>query len=534
MKGAVILGIAGMIVKVLGAFFRIPLANIIGDTGMGYYQTAYPVYILLLTLSTSGIPTAIARLVSERTAEENHREAYRVFKTSLFLLLGMGLVFSTGLFFCAPVIVRVVSKLPNAVYAMQATAPALFFVPVMAAFRGYFQGLQNMTPTAASQIFEQMFRVVVGLSLAVLLLPAGLKYAAAGASFGATAGSVFGLAAILVIFFRHRAAMGAKAASAPSEREQDGGIREPAGAIIKKIIVIAVPITIGAAIMPIMNNIDLAIVMRRLAEAGYTSAEANDLYGQLSGFATPLINFPQVLTQSIAMSLVPTIAAVHQTGDIPFMKKNVELGLRTAMLIGLPCAAGLFALARPIMLLLYPTQRESAVNAADCLAILAVGVIFLSSVQTLTGILQGIGRQLIPVANLVVGAVFKVAITYWLTGIPSVNVKGAATGTVCAYLIASALNLAAVKKYTGVTFDKSLTYIKPMASASGMGVAVWIVYRVLSLICGNAVSTLISVVCGIIVYGALIFALKGITDEELKMIPGGDKVNAVLAKLKRK
>ncbi|MCI8283694.1 MAG: polysaccharide biosynthesis protein [Firmicutes bacterium] len=528
MKGAVILGIAGLIIKALGAFFRIPLANIIGDTGMGYYQTAYPVYVLLLTLSTAGIPTAIARLVSERTAEENHIEAYRIFKISFALLLGIGFISCAILFFGAPLIVSVVSDMPNTVYAMRATAPALLFVPMMAAFRGYFQGLQNMTPTAVSQIMEQLFRVASGLILAIALLPAGLYYAAAGASFGATAGSIFGLAAIFIIFIRRRPGI-----RQSLENSVKDGAREDAGHIIRKIIIIAIPITIGAAIMPIMNNLDLAIVMRRLAAAGFTAKEANDLYGQLSGFATPIINFPQVLTQSIAMSLVPAIAAAYKTKDISFMRRNIELGMRTAMLIGWPCAVGIFVLAKPIMLLLYPTQHESAVSASGCLAILAVGVIFLSSVQTLTGILQGAGRQMIPVVNLLIGAIFKIAITYWLTGIASINVKGAAVGTVCAYLVASILNLIAVKKYTGAAFDLSLTYIKPIVSSVGMGVAVWIVYKLINMICGNAVSTLISVCCGVIVYGILIFMFKGITDEELKLLPKGKKIAAVFSRIKK-
>ena len=193
-KGAVILGVAGIIVKIFGAFFRIPLANIIGDTGMGYYQTAYPVYVLLLTLSTAGIPTAIARLVSERTTEGNHREAYRIFTVSFRLLLGLGIVTSLILFFGAPYIVQYIMKgETEAVYSMRSIAPALLFVPIMAAFRGYFQGKQDMAPTASSQVVEQAFRVAFGLSAAVLLLPLGVQFAAAGASAGAAIGGLFGL-----------------------------------------------------------------------------------------------------------------------------------------------------------------------------------------------------------------------------------------------------------------------------------------------------------------------------------------------------
>ena len=521
-KGAVILGIAGVIVKIFGAFFRIPLANIIGDTGMGYYQTAYPVYVLLLTLSTAGIPTAIARLVSERKTEENHREAYRIFKLSFGLLLGLGIVTSLLLFLGAPYIVRAMEGEPEAVYSMRAIAPALLFVPMMAAFRGYFQGLQDMTPTAVSQVVEQLFRVACGLSLALFLLPYGLKYAAAGASSGAAIGGVFGLMGILAIFLVKK-----KSIKKECEEAKEGP-SESAKIILEKIVIIAVPVTIGAAIMPIMTNIDLAIVVRRLVDAGYTSAEANSLYGQLSGFATPLINLPQVMTQAIAMSLVPAIAAAHRSRDDGFLRYNTSFGIRTAMLIGMPCAVGLMVLSEPIMLLLYPAQKASAVSAAGCLFILAFGTIFLSLVQTLTGILQGIGKQLIPVASLAVGAVVKVIITYILTGIPSINVKGAAVGTAAAYLTASVFNLIAVRRYTGCRPDISLTYVKPAFSAAVMGVVVWVIHHLTSGLVGNAVSTMISVLCGVLVYAVLILVLKGITPEEIRMLPKGEKISKIL------
>ena len=521
-KGAVILGIAGIIVKVFGAFFRIPLANIIGDTGMGYYQTAYPVYVLLLTLSTAGIPTAIARLVSERTTEGKHKEAYRIFTVSFRLLLAMGIVTSLLLFLGAPYIVQYMKGEPEAIYSMRSIAPALLFVPIMAAFRGYFQGQQDMTPTASSQVIEQAFRVVFGLSMAVILLPAGLKFAAAGASAGAAAGGFFGLIGIFAIYMRRRSVIRENCRNSPD------GESEAAKSILWKIVVIAVPVTIGAAIMPIMTNIDRAIVVRRLVQSGYSSAEANSLYGQLSGFATPLINLPQVLTQAIAMSLVPAVASAFSAKDQEFLRYNTAFGIRTAMIIGMPCSVGLMVLSKPIMLLLYPAQQASAVNAAESLFILAFGAIFLSLVQTLTGILQGVKRQLIPVINLAIGAGIKVIITYVLTGIPSVNVKGAAAGTAAAYITAALLNYRAVRKYTGSRPNFSLTFGRPMLSAAIMGAIVWAIYSGLSLLTGNTVATMVSVFCGVVVYGFCILRFKGITPDEIKMLPKGAKIVAML------
>ncbi len=523
-KGAVILGGAGVIIKLLGAMFRIPLGNIIGDTGMGYYQTAYPIYVLLLSLTTAGFPTAVSRMVSERTAEGNHKEAYRIFKISFWMITAIGAASSLFLLIGAPFIASFSSM--KAVYAIRAIAPALVVVPLMAAFRGYFQGQQDMMPTAVSQVFEQLCRVACGLTLAVLLVSKGLEYAAAGASFGATAGGIAGLSAIFIIYLTRRKEIHGNCHATPADMPV-----ESRKSIIKRIIVIAVPITIGAAIMPIMSNIDLLLVTNRLTGSGFSAAEANSLYGQLSGFAASFVNFPQVLTQGIALSLVPAVAAAYQTGDTPYLHRSIKLGLRMAMLIGLPCAAGLFVLAKPIMKMLYPLQQESAISAAGCLAVLAAGVVFLAPVQALTGMLQGIGRQMVPVVNLAAGAVFKVIVTYILTGIPSVNVKGAAAGTVCAYLIATILNYRSIRKYAGVEFDAALTFIRPALSAAVMGAVVYGSYRLLSGFAGNILATLISVCIGVCVYALLIFALKAITIEEMREIPKAGRLVRILEKI---
>ncbi len=522
LKGAVILAGAGVVVKILGAFFRIPLANMIGDTGMGYYQTAYPIYVLLLALTTSGIPTAIARLVSERTAEGNHREAYRIFRLSFGLLAVIGFLSFVFLEAAAPWIASFSSE--HAVYAIRAIAPALLIIPIMAAFRGYFQGLQDMTPTAVSQIAEQLFRVICGLALAYILLPQGVDRAAAGASFGAAAGGACGLFAIFIIYTKRKSSLRELWNLTPADAGE-----EASGRILRRIVGIAVPITIGASIMSVMSLIDLLMVKNRLVDAGFTAEAANSLYGQLSGFATPLINLPQVLTQSVALSLVPAIAAAYSLSDQDALRRNVQLGMRTSMLIGLPCGIGLLVLSEPLMLLLYPAQRESALSAAGCMSVLAVGVIFLASVQTLTGILQGVSRQTVPVINLTIGALVKAVITYTLTAVPDINIKGAAAGTVCAYLIATVLNVFAVTRATGIRFGFIITFLKPGMAALLMGGAVLAVYQVLSGF-GLAIAVLLSVAVGVVVYAALIFCFRAITAEELKELPGGMRILRLLGK----
>ncbi len=525
-QGAVVLGIAGIIIKVLGAFFRIPLANLIGSEGMGYYQTAYPVYVLFLTLATAGIPIAISRMVSERIAVHQYAEAHKVFKVSFILLFAIGAVSASICFFGAGALVNSMGN-PGARYAMMAIAPALLFVPVQAAYRGYFQGMQDMRPTAISQVTEQMCRVGCGLFLAYYLVRFGRQQAAAGASFGATAGAIGGIITVIILYYMARKGIKGRIAEAGAPA------MEKSSDILGKIFIIAIPITIGAAIMPIMNAIDVAIVMSRLQATGWTEDAANSMYGQLTGMAGPLINFPQVLTQAVAMSLVPAVAAAFKVQDMEHLRENVKTGLRMSIIIGFPCALGLMSLSKPIMMLLYPMQRESAISAAPCLFIMAFGVIFLSTVQTLTGVLQGVGKQMIPVRNLFIGAIFKVIITYTLTGVEFINVKGAAIGTVAAYFIAASLNVMAVKKYTGANFDLGLTYIKPGISTLVMSAATVLAYKVMSLAFGNALSTLVAVGVAMVTYCLMLFVTRCITREEIAGLPKGRLILKVLDKFHR-
>jgi stage V sporulation protein B len=530
--GAVILTVSGVISKILGAIFRIPLANLIGAEGMAYYNGAYPAYVLLLTVSMAGIPVAISRMVAERVTFGDHAGAHRIFKISLVVMLVIGAVLFAVLYFGAESITGSVSSLGGSVYAMRALAPALFFVSLLSVFRGYYQGMQDMKPSAVMQVVEQLFRVIAGLSLAFAFVGAGKQFAAAGATFGATAGAAMALVAGLFIYMRMMKKNG-YAGRIRESRLANGESGMPAqsvGSVLSMLAVIAVPITIGATIMPIMQNIDWLVVTRRLADTGMAPEQVRSLYGQLTGMAGPLINLPQVVTQGIAVSLVPTVVAAFKTGDREFLHHNVALSFKTTMIVALPCTVGLAVLAEPIMTLLYFKRIDEAVSAAPSLLILAVGVVFLASVQTLTGVLQGVERQLIPVRNLFIGAGCKAVLTYVLTGIPSMNIKGAAVGTVCAYAVAAVLNLIAVRKYTGVRMDAGAVFGKPLLCSLVMGAAAYAAYAAFSRVAGGSISTIAAVAVGGVVYFIMIFATRAVTDAELALFPKGE----ALVKIYRK
>ncbi len=523
LKGAFILGMAGILVKIVGAFFRIPLGNIIGSEGIGYYQVAYPIYTFLLSFSAAGFPTAISKLVSEKRARGNIRGGHKVFQTSFKILAVLGVISFLILGLGARFLVNNFIKSPSSYYSVLALAPALLFIPLMAAYRGYFQGLKDMAPTAISQVMEQIGRVIIGLGLATFLLSLGTEYAAAGASFGATAGGIAGLITMLIIYFRQKKKIVSE--FQPLDQYEE----EPFGQIAKDLLRIAIPITLGAAVLPLINMIDSMVVLRRLQSIGFSYEQANSLFGQLTGMAVTLIQLPPVLTAALSMSIVPVIAESMVKKDIAAVQNDTKSAVRISLLIGLPSFAGLAVLSTPIMTMLFPKEPASA---GQVLLFLSFATLSLSMVQTLTGILQGLGKPEIPVRNLLIGALSKLVVTYVLTGIPWLNVKGAALGTVTAYTVATILNFIALRKYTKVKFEFTQFALKPIISTAIMGIVVYFAYSLAYPIVGNTLSTIASIAVGGTIYGLMLLITGTMVEEDFELLPKGNKIAKVLKKAK--
>ncbi len=517
-KGAAILGVAAILVKILGAIFRIPLANLIGPEGMSYYQSAYPIYIYLLVVSTAGFPAAVAKIISEKTSVGNYEGADHVLKVAFGLMFSVGLLSTIIMFFGAGFIAEKI-KNPMAYYSIMALAPALVFSSVMSVFRGYFQGIQHMQPYAISQFVEQLFRVVFGLGLVFVFIGQGTEYAAASATFGATAGGIAGFIIIFWMFISYR-----KKNPVVKEGKHK---QEATGSIIKNLLLIAIPITLGATIMPIMQLVDLGIVMPRLNSIGIVE-QANDLYGLLTGYAQTLINLPQTITAAVQISLVPAVASFAIKKDYSGLEKTVQNGLRIGLIIGLPCSIGLVVLAQPIMQLLYPMQLETVEMTGKILSILGWGVVFLSTFQISTGILQGLGKQIIPARNLAVGATVKAVLTYVLVGIPALNIMGAAISTVTSYMVSSALNYSSLIKYSGAKVNHKDVFLKPILSAIVMGVVTKIAYMILAPL-GNF-ATVIAIGIGAVVYTIMLLVTKTFSEADFELMPKGQRIKALLLK----
>jgi len=539
-KGALILTSAGLSVRLMGAGLRVFLGAILGDEGIGLYQMAYPVYTALLAISTAGIPIAVSKLVSENIAKRDYQGAFRVFKTALAMLTLLGAFFSLLLFFGAETFIQVLELDPRAYYPLLTVSPAIFIVSIMASFRGFFQGQQEMQPTAFSQIIEQLGRIAIAITLVYLLIPYGLEYAAAGATFGAVSGAILSLLVLLLLFFGRR--------------------RQFAGAIKKQVVLrdfshldvvvriakFSIPITLASLVIPLVNMVDLAVVPNRLLFAGFSRPEATALYGQLTGMANPVIQFPVIMTISLAMSLVPAISEAQTLNNRGLIIHRTNLAMRLTMFFSIPAAFGLFVLAEPATLVLYDN-----VQAAYPLSILAFATIFLSLYTATSGILQGMGRTMEPVKNMLLGAAVKLLLSWFLTAIPALHIGGTAISTVLGFMLASILNVRKVAQLTGWRFQFGELVAKPVAAALFMALGVHALYSLLQggllpagpvifeagLETGQrlayAVALFVSVFFGMIVYALLLFLVGGLRREDLMTLPRvGGRLAALAEKLR--
>lgn len=527
-KGAAILGVAGLIVKIIGAFFRIPLTNIIGSEGIGYYQMAYPIYSMLLVVSTAGLPTAISKLVAEHVAQENYAGAHYTFQIAWRVLFVFGIATTAIMAFMAQPISQL-QQSPPAFYSLLAIAPALFFVSMISAYRGYFQGLQYMVPTAVSQLLEQLFKLIAGLYLADFLfkLTGKAEFGAMGAVVGVSISEIVAMFYIMITYQRRKGEIISHIRSLDPK-----GASKRFKKIFTQILVIAVPVTLGACVMPIVNAIDSFVVPTSLQVIGNSQEMSASLYGVLTGVVNPLINMPAVLSLALAMSLVPAISQSQAQGDKKSVAEKSSFGFKLALLVGLPCTIGLYLLAQPIISLLYRGLEPFEVEiAAPLLQLAAAEVLFLTMIQTMTGILQGFGKPVLPVISLAIGAVVKIALSIVLIKDPNINIYGAVMGTIACYALAAVLDIAFVVINTRFRLGFLDHILKPVVSSAALGAAVWFVYDRLSSY-SNTIGVAAAILAGLLAYLIVLMLTKGLTPEELKMVPGGDKIKRLMIKLR--
>lgn len=507
LKGTLILTVSSIVVKVIGSLNWIILSRVLGGEGIGLYQMGFPIYLMAITLSSAGIPVAISIITAEKLAQKDFLGAKRVFNVSLRLLFVTGLVFASALFFGAHWLIdNHWIRDSRAYYSIIALAPAVFFVTFLASFRGYLQGWQIMTPTAASEIVEQLMRVVTMIVFANMFMPHGLAYAAGGASMGAGVGAFCALLVLMWFYGRLKQKL-----KADLQQQNPLATRESARAIISRLLRLALPVSMSSLMLPVVANLDLLIVPQRLEAAGFHISQATEFFGYLTGMAVPLINLATIFTAAMTISLVPAISESRALNDVFGIRAKTRTAFRVALIITCPCFVGMYFLAEKIAALIY-----NAPGAADAIQTMSVGILLLGLHQISTGILQGLGRTSIPVINMILAAAVKVFLSWTLTAIPTLGIKGAAMATVVDFDLAAVLNMIFIYKYTGFALSFSGVF-KPAVSAAAMGAAV---YGVITLaVSWGAWAILAAIAVAVPVYGGVLLAVGGIGKDDLESLP---------------
>ena len=481
-KGSLILSIAGIFTRALGLFFRWPLIMLIGDEGIGYYQMSYPLYVFFIGIA-SGVPIAISKIISENNVLEDVNSNFIVIKEAFIAMMILSIGTSVSLFFGAKYIIKIFNWDFKAYYSLIGISIAPIVVSALTIFRGFFQGYQNMTPSAISQIIEQVGRVVFGVGLAIVFLPYGIEFSAGGASFGAVVGGIIAVVYLFIKYIRIK---------------RENNIREikTDAHILNKILNIAIPISLGTSVSTAMSLIDSFLVPQGLLKAGFTSKEATILYAQLTGKASVIVNIPLTISMAICISVIPIIAEVFLLKRYEELQRKVNFIIKLAMIIAIPCYLGLFFMAEPIMKTIFPGKYEGYL----ILKYLSISIPFIIITQITTSILQGIGRYIIPVINLLIGCMFKAILTIILVPNIKFNIYGAVASSIIAYIIVSVINIIIVRKGLNIRFEFKKIFKILYCSIIMMIIVIKTYNFIITRNYSNTLACLISIGIGAIIY----------------------------------
>lgn len=525
-SGVLVLTITNLLVKVIGLMFKIPMNRIIGDEGMGYYNSAYTFYTYLYMVSTAGLPTAISIMISDSRANRQIKQVKKIYKLSLLLFIVIGIVSTMIMFFGSGLMSKAIGAEPTK-YSIMAIAPTLLFICICSALRGYFQGYQQMTPTAISQFLEAACKLGIGVAFALFAKNQGLgiHFQAAYATVGLTVGALAGMLCMVIakMFFK--------------EKQYDYQFIEELGEndevsknseLVKRLILIALPITISASVMSLTNLIDTAIVQRLLQSTGLSQIAATELYGNYTSLAVPMFNLPPVLIYPISYSIVPLLTAAKKRGDTEKCRIVTESSMRVAMLVGIPAGLGLAALSKPILGLLF--KQSSVELAYPLLTLLAPSTAFICILSVTNAILQAAGHERKPLVSMLAGACVKVLTNFVL--IQFIGMKSTPISTFLCYLTVTTLNLYFIKKHVGIMPRLSGLFGKPLLAGAACAVSAYFSFMLISSVISEKIAVLGAIVVAAAVYAVVIFLIRGISGDDVKLLPKGATIYRILNKLK--
>lgn len=525
-SGVVVLTVANLLVKVIGLLFKIPMNSVVGDEGMGYYTSAYTIYTFFYMISTAGLPVAVSIMISEARSKGQLRQIKKILRTTVILFFVIGVLGMTAMFVGANSFASLLKAEPTSM-CIVAIAPTLFFICISSALRGYFQGFQQMVPTAVSELIEALCKLVLGIIFALYAIECGYEihivaaYAAAGLSIGAGLGMLY---LCLTKFFFRESAYTAEFIGADGESPYT----ETSGKILRRLVGIALPITVSASVMSLTNMIDMVIVQRLLQQNGMTQEMATTVYGNYTTLAVPMFNLPPVLIYPISAAIIPLLSVAKSQGDAKRSRTIMESALRVAVIIGVPCAFGMSALAGPILNLFYRVP-ESIEMATPLLRLLAPSAFFVCLLSISNAILQACGKERLPVISMLAGAVVKLVSNYFLIQIIGMN--GTPISTFLCYLTVTCFNFTFVSKYAGIVPNIKRVFLRPficgiICAASALGT-----YTLYVCFISPKIATIAAITTAAVIYVLLIFLLRAVTSEDICLLPKGKKICAVLQKL---
>lgn len=529
MKNVVILICSQLLIKVLGLIYKLVITNIegFGNTGLGYYSAGYQIYSLLLTLSSIGIPSVISKLVSERIAIGDTKGAQRIFKVAFRFFTTLGLVLSIGLYFGSDFIATNILNVPDVAYVMKVLSPAIVFVAMSAVFRGYFSGQQNMKPTSVSQTLEQFLNCVLSITFVYACIGKDTYIMAAAGNLSTTFAIVLTFI-YLFIYYKKRKLDTSKSIESPEKRKTNKQL-------LKTILGISIPITVSSLISVISGVIDTATVSNcmQIAYSGVESSKealeqiAMSATGILSKVDT-LVSFPLAINLAFSTALVPAISEALAKKDNETASRRLSFSFFASLIIVLPCAIGFISLAQPILSMIYPTASDGA----GVFQIASVSMILTALSQTMTGGLYGVNQSKIPAIAAGIGAVIKFILNMILISNPNINIYGASISSFVYQVIVFIICYRVLNSHVNMHIKFKTHIIKPVISAVGMGIIVYMGYNIIHMFLGNTISTLLAICLGAISYVLLILFTKTLSKEDIMMIPYGTKIYSFLVKFK--
>jgi stage V sporulation protein B len=509
LKGASILAAAGILSRFLGLFFKIPLYQMVGSYGNGIYASVTNIYNLLLMVSLVGFPLAISKMVSENIAKGEYKTAHRVFKIATIALVILGAGSSLFLFLGAEWIIKTANWTAESYPAIMAIALAPLFISLCSAYRGFFQGFQMMTPTAVSQIIEQVVRVFLGVLLCWIFVGKyGIGLGVGGAVLGATVG---GLVASIFLGYLYKTFVNVNKRLLKKRTRKH---QYSNGVLLKRLAIISIPVTLTAALLSMFSTIDSFIYVARLGKAGFGAIDATIMFGDFSNAET-LINLPLILSGTLCVAMIPTISESFALRDKKGMNNKIKLSIRIILLVAFPSCIGLSVLSYGIFDLLFPGSPYGGA----ILSTLSYATIFMMLSNTFQSILQSIDRFRIPVINLGIAIIIRF-ITGWIfLAIPAINIHGIVISNIITFGYLTVANYISVKRYTHVRIDVIHTLFKPLIASIIMGVITFLVYKIAKAFAGNLIGLLLGIIVGVCVYGVVIIAINGIDEEEIRYLP---------------